>query len=53
MLFYNVGDFLQEIALNRSRNAIKAILSIKADYANLKIEDEIVTSSPKGLPPED
>ncbi|MHA1505999.1 MAG: heavy metal translocating P-type ATPase [Candidatus Asgardarchaeia archaeon] len=47
MLFYNVGDFLQGVALNRSRNAIKAILSIKADYANLKVGDGIVKVNPE------
>ncbi|MHA1596580.1 MAG: heavy metal translocating P-type ATPase [Candidatus Asgardarchaeia archaeon] len=33
--------------MNRSRNAIKAILSIKADYANLKVGDEIVKVNPE------
>ncbi|MFW6278760.1 MAG: heavy metal translocating P-type ATPase [Bacillota bacterium] len=36
MLFYQVGDFFQEVAVNHSRSSIKELLDIKAEYANLK-----------------
>lgn len=36
MLFYAVGEYFQEKAVNRSRQSIKALLDIQPDYANLK-----------------
>ena len=41
MVFYAVGEFLQELAVNRSRKSIAALLNIKPEYANL--------STPHGL----
>lgn len=37
MLFYAVGEYFQERAVNRSRRAITALLDIRPDYANLKL----------------
>lgn len=39
MLFYQVGEFLQDKAVERSRSAISSLLSIKPDYANLLTDD--------------
>ena len=36
MLFYAVGEYFQEKAVNRSRRSIKALLDIQPEYANLK-----------------
>lgn len=36
MLFYAVGDYFQDRAVNRSRRSIKALLNIQPDYANLR-----------------
>ena len=35
MLFYAVGEYFQNRAVNRSRRSIKALLSIQPEYANL------------------
>ncbi len=35
MLFYQVGEIFQDLAVNRSRRSIKALLDIKPEYANL------------------
>ncbi|MEG0641554.1 MAG: heavy metal translocating P-type ATPase, partial [Clostridium sp.] len=35
MLFYKVGEFAQEMAVNRSRNSIASLMDIRPDYANL------------------
>jgi Cd2+/Zn2+-exporting ATPase len=35
MLFYAVGEYFQEKAVNRSRRSIKALLDIQPDFANL------------------
>ena len=36
MLFYAVGEYFQEKAVNHSRRSIKALLDIQPEYANLK-----------------
>ncbi|MGI5911029.1 MAG: heavy metal translocating P-type ATPase [Syntrophomonadaceae bacterium] len=36
MLFYAVGEYLQDRAVNRSRRSITALLNIQPEYANLK-----------------
>lgn len=46
MLFYIVGELFQNSAVNRSRRSIKALLEIRPDYANLKINGEIKKTSP-------
>ncbi len=46
MLFYVVGEFFQDIAVDRSRKSIKSLLEIKPDYANLKLNGEIKKVSP-------
>jgi len=35
MIFYVIGEFLQERAVDKSRRSIKSLLSLKAEYANL------------------
>ncbi len=40
MLFYQVGEFFQELAVNRSRKSIGALMDIRPDYANLKVGSE-------------
>ncbi|MEW6506182.1 MAG: heavy metal translocating P-type ATPase [Bacteroidota bacterium] len=49
MLFYVVGELFQDIAVNRSRKSIKALLEIKPDYANLKSNGEVKRVSPEGV----
>jgi len=47
MLFYVVGELFQDIAVNRSRKSIKALLEIKPEYANLFVGGEILKVSPE------
>ncbi|WP_324736455.1 heavy metal translocating P-type ATPase [Thermococcus sp. SY098] len=49
MLFYIVGEFFQDLAVNRSRRSIRALLALKAEYANLKVGDKIVRVKPEEL----
>ncbi len=51
MLFYVVGEFFQDIAINRSRRSVKALLEIRPDYANLKVNDEVRKVSPAEVHP--
>ena len=36
MLFFQIGEALQDYAVNRSRKSITALMDIRPDYANLK-----------------
>ena len=47
MLFYQIGEFFQDLAVNRSRKSISALMDIRPDYANLKIGDEVRKISPE------
>lgn len=47
MLFYQIGEMLQGLAVNRSRKSISALLDIRPDYANLKINQELRKVSPE------
>ena len=51
MWFYVVGELFQDLAVNRSRRSIKALLQIRPDYANLKINGEIKKVSPFKVEP--
>ncbi|SHH28190.1 Cd2+/Zn2+-exporting ATPase [Anaerosphaera aminiphila DSM 21120] len=47
MLFYQIGEMFEDIALEKSRNSISEALSLKPDYANLLIGDEVVAVDPQ------
>lgn len=49
MLFYQIGEFFQEMAVNRSRRSISALMDIRPDYANLKSDDCIEKVSPEDV----
>jgi Zn2+/Cd2+-exporting ATPase len=51
MLFYVVGELFQDIAVNRSRKSVKALLEIRPDYANIKINGQIKRVSPTDVHP--
>jgi hypothetical protein len=36
MLFYRIGEFFQDMAVNSSRRSISSLMDIRPDYANLK-----------------
>lgn len=47
MLFYQLGELFQGIAVNRSRKSITDLMDIRPDFANLKIGDDIKRVSPE------
>jgi Zn2+/Cd2+-exporting ATPase len=49
MLFYQIGEFFQDAAVNNSRKSIKALMDIRPDYANLKIGDDVKKVSPEEI----
>ncbi len=50
-LFYVVGELFQDIAVDRSRRSIKALLEIRPDYANLRMNGETTRVSPADVEP--
>jgi Cd2+/Zn2+-exporting ATPase len=49
MLFYVVGELFQDIAVNRSRKSIKALLEIKPEFANLIIDGDSTKVPPESI----
>lgn len=47
MLFYQVGEWFQAYAVNKSRKNIRELMDIRPDYANVKRGDEIITCMPE------
>lgn len=47
MLFYQIGEMFQDLAVGKSRKSITSLMNIRPDYANLKIEGEIKKVLPK------
>lgn len=46
MVFFNVGEFFQNLAVHRSRRSIKSLLEIRPDSANVFINGEVKEVSP-------
>lgn len=49
MLFYQLGEFFQNMAVYKSRNSIVDLMNIKPDYANLKVNNNIEKVSPESV----
>jgi len=49
MLFYQIGELFQDMAVNRSRKSIKSLMDIRPDYANLKLENTVKKVSPEKI----
>lgn len=47
MLFYKVGEYLQELAVGKSRKSISDLMQIKPDVANLKVGNSIKVVDPE------
>ena len=46
MLFYQVGELFQSIAVGRSRRSISELMDIRPDYANIEENGELVRTAP-------
>lgn len=49
MLFYAIGEHLQDRAVGNSRRSIAALLNIQSEYANLKDNGEVRQVRPEGV----
>ena len=47
MLFYQVGELFQSVAVDRSRKSISALMDIRPDYANIEQNGELVQVDPE------
>ena len=47
MLFYQIGEFLQETIVNKSRNSIKSLMEMNVDTVNVFIEGNIQVKEPE------
>ncbi|MGL5693858.1 MAG: heavy metal translocating P-type ATPase [Peptostreptococcaceae bacterium] len=49
MLFYKLGEYLQGVAVGKSRKSIASLMNIRPDSANLKLNNEIKVVSPEEI----
>lgn len=49
MLFYQVGEMFQDLAVERSRKSISSLINIRPDHANLKTDEGLKVVRPESL----
>ena len=49
MIFYQIGEMFQAVAVSNSRNSINALLDIKPEFANIKVGENIVQKAPEDV----
>lgn len=49
MLFYSVGEYLEERAVNGSRHSIQALLNFRPEYANLIHQMDVIKVDPEDV----
>lgn len=50
MMFYQIGELFSDIAVERSRASIAALMDIRPDYANIEKEGSLTRVSPSDVP---
>lgn len=49
MILYQIGEFLQDKAVEKSRKSISELMNIRPDYANLETENGIIKKNPTDI----
>lgn len=49
MLFYSIGEFFEDFAVDKSRRSISEAMDIKSDFATKKIGNDYITVKPEEL----
>lgn len=49
MVLYQIGEFLQDCAVEKSKKSISSLMNIRPDYANIEINGELVKKDPKDV----
>lgn len=50
MLFYQVGEYFQSLAINRSQDSIASLVAIKPTFANLQTSQGLQQVAPEAVP---
>lgn len=49
MILYQLGEYLQHTAVEKSRDSISALMDIRQDYANVEVDGQLVKKSPENI----
>jgi len=49
IVFFNIGSYLEQVGMFKSKKSIKSLLSIKPDHANIIMKDQIFETKPENL----
>ncbi|MBD7912866.1 heavy metal translocating P-type ATPase [Clostridium cibarium] len=49
MLFYQIGEMFQDMAVNKSRKSISSLMDIRPDFANLKLDGDLKKVDPEDV----
>lgn len=49
MILYQIGEFLQDKAVEKSRKSISQLMDIRPDYANIEIDGKLVKVNPSEI----
>lgn len=49
MLLFQIGELLQDVAVDNSRKQLKSVMDLKPDYANLQTNSGVVTVAPEAV----
>lgn len=49
MLFYQIGEWFQDYAVDKSRKNIAKLMEIKPDYANIEVDGSIIQEDPDNI----
>lgn len=49
MILYQIGEFLQDKAVEKSRKSISELMDIRPDYANIELNGKLVKTNPSDI----
>ena len=49
MLLYQIGEMLQDRAVEKSKDSISALMNIRPDYANVEFDGKLIKKSPEDV----
>lgn len=49
MVLYQIGEFLQDCAVEKSKKSISSLMNIRPDYANVEVDGALVKKDPKDV----
>lgn len=49
MVLYQIGEMLEDMAVEKSKQSISSLMNLRPDYANVKLCDDLVKKSPEDV----